>query len=46
MEIVAEDLAPKKPYTELVELARDDQVGFVTGSTKWWLSLSMLLLLL
>ena len=29
MEIVAEDLAPKKAYSELVELARDDQVGFV-----------------
>lgn len=27
MEIVAEDLAPKKTYSDLVEMARDDQVG-------------------
>lgn len=31
MEIVAEDLAPKKAYSELVEMARDDQVGLATG---------------
>lgn len=31
MEIVAEDLAPKKAYSDLVELARDDQVGLVPG---------------
>lgn len=29
MEIVAEDLAPKKSYSDLVEMARDDQVYLV-----------------
>lgn len=45
MEIVAEDLAPKKAYGELVEQARDDQVGFgfyrtgqrETDATSCWL---------
>lgn len=48
MEIVAEDLAPKKTYSDLVEVARDDQVGCLTGpfDTEWVLLLLLLLPLL
>ena len=40
LELVAEELAPKVVYAELVEKARDDQVCvcFVFGLLRWGLS--------